>query len=131
MRVPKERRAWGGGWPELAVAAHYSRSVATAIRILEDFADKELGAGDRVVFTGASSAVAQVVNCTVNCIAVHSIYFAQMRVGVVGNICLTLRTTCRLSSCMYRTYIVVRHATISISDSSNIGTNGSVAAVFA
>ncbi|CAN0108227.1 unnamed protein product [Ectocarpus fasciculatus] len=43
------------------MAAHCSGSVATAIRILEDFAEKELGAGDRVVFTGASSAVAQVL----------------------------------------------------------------------
>lgn len=43
-----------------AVAAHVSASVATAIRILEDFSPKPLEKGDRVVFTGASSAVAQV-----------------------------------------------------------------------
>ncbi|CAM9457766.1 unnamed protein product, partial [Scytosiphon promiscuus] len=44
------------------LAAHCSGSVATAIRILGDFAEgRELGAGDRVVFTGASSAVAQIL----------------------------------------------------------------------
>ncbi len=62
-------RVGGGSAPggrvgaELAVAAHCSSSVATAIRVLEDFAEKELGTGDRVVFTGASSAVAQVTEC--------------------------------------------------------------------
>lgn len=61
VRIPMENGTAGGGWPALAVAAHYSSSVATAIRILEDFAEKELAAGDRVVFTGASSAVAQVI----------------------------------------------------------------------
>lgn len=50
---------------ELAVAAHCSSSVATAIRVLEDYTEKELEPGDRVVFTGASSAVAQVLWCGV------------------------------------------------------------------
>lgn len=52
----------GGRGIGLAVAAHCSSSVATAIRVLEDYADKELAPGDRVVFTGASSAVAQVLS---------------------------------------------------------------------
>ena len=54
-----------------AVVAHCAGSVATALRVLEDFAPVGSGggegrgerggvkAGDRVVFTGASSAVAQ------------------------------------------------------------------------
>lgn len=41
------------------VAAHASSSVATALHILEDFSSKALEAGDRVVMTGASTAVAQ------------------------------------------------------------------------
>lgn len=45
---------------ELAVAAHCSSSVATAIRVLEDYTEEELAPGDRVVFTGATTAVAQV-----------------------------------------------------------------------
>lgn len=50
----------GGVQVEPIVAAHVSASMATAVRILEDFtSDEELGAGARVVFTGASSAVAQ------------------------------------------------------------------------
>ncbi|CAM9790992.1 unnamed protein product, partial [Ectocarpus fasciculatus] len=53
----EEEEGGGGGGVGLEMAAHCSGSVATAIRILEDFAEKELGAGDRVVFTGASSAV--------------------------------------------------------------------------
>ncbi|CAM9387945.1 unnamed protein product [Pylaiella littoralis] len=61
VRVPMEIGVGGGGWREVAVAAHCSSSVSTAIRILEDFAEKELGAGDPVVFTGASSAVAQIL----------------------------------------------------------------------
>ncbi|CAB1100673.1 unnamed protein product [Ectocarpus sp. CCAP 1310/34] len=52
-----------GGGVGVEVAAHCSGSVATAIRILDDFVEKELGAGDRVVFTGASSAVAQARCC--------------------------------------------------------------------
>eukprot|EP00903_Cladosiphon_okamuranus_P018572 g17095.t1 len=51
----------GAGGVELAVAAHCSSSVATAIRVLEDYTEKELALGDRVVFTGASSAVAQIL----------------------------------------------------------------------
>ncbi|CAM9493221.1 unnamed protein product [Ectocarpus sp. 13 AM-2016] len=58
--VQEEERGDGGGFG-VEVAAHCSGSVATAIRILEDFVEKELGAGDRVVFTGASSAVAQIL----------------------------------------------------------------------
>lgn len=51
----------GAGGVEPSVAAHCSSSVATAIRVLEDYTERELAPGDRVVFTGASSAVAQVV----------------------------------------------------------------------
>lgn len=50
----------GAGGVGLAVAAHCSSSVATAIRVLEDYTE-ELAPGDRVVLTGASSAVAQVM----------------------------------------------------------------------
>lgn len=50
----------GAGGVEPVVAAHCSSSVATALRVLEDYTEKELAPGDRVVFTGASSAVAQV-----------------------------------------------------------------------
>ncbi|CAM9665254.1 unnamed protein product [Ectocarpus sp. 6 AP-2014] len=52
-----EEKGGDGGGVGFEVAAHCSVSVATAIRILEDFVEKELGAGDRVVFTGASSAI--------------------------------------------------------------------------
>lgn len=49
------------GVKDLSVAAHVSFSVATALRVLADFSpSKQLGEGDRIVFTGASSAVAQV-----------------------------------------------------------------------
>lgn len=65
LRVPP---AGAGDGVEVAVAvepdvaAHVSTSMATAVRILADFgpATRELGKGDRVVFTGAYSAVAQV-----------------------------------------------------------------------
>lgn len=57
--LEEEEEGGDGGGIGFEVAAHCSGSVATAIRILEDFAEEELGAGDRVVFTGASSAVAQ------------------------------------------------------------------------
>lgn len=60
VKVPRE------GMGDAAVAAHATASVATAIRVLADFSpERELGQGDRVVFTGASSAVAQVCSGSV------------------------------------------------------------------
>ena len=60
VRVAGEGEGEGaGGRVEPTVLAHTSASVATALRVLEDFTPKALEAGDRVVFTGASTAVAQ------------------------------------------------------------------------
>lgn len=69
VRVPGDGRGREAvaGRVEPAVAAHISASVATAIRILEDYSPKRLEAGDRVVLTGASSAVAQVY-CVCVCV---------------------------------------------------------------
>ncbi|CAM9997794.1 unnamed protein product, partial [Laminaria digitata] len=53
VRVPPGE----GQGADAAVVAHCSGSVATALRVLEDFVPRGSGAGDRVVFTGASSAI--------------------------------------------------------------------------
>lgn len=63
MRVPPPGKGGEKGGVSAQILAHASASVATAIRILADFAPtptRGLEKGDRVVFTGASSAVAQV-----------------------------------------------------------------------
>lgn len=66
LRVPLPGKGSdGGGGIAPEVLAHVSASVSTAIRVLEDFAEflpaGRLQKGDRVVLTGASTAVAQML----------------------------------------------------------------------
>lgn len=89
-----EEKGGDGGGVGFEVAAHCSGSVATAIRILEDFAEKELGAGDRVVFTGASSAVAQA-----RCWSLLCLLFSEI-VGLQTDRCIRLTGEAQLSSRM-------------------------------